>query len=294
MRPWGIIFLFVAIGSVPMSRAIAADYLELVDFHLIDGTGDAERSVRRLVARDGVIVCIDAQGTEPVPEPTASWTRIGLDGAWLMPGLIDTHVHVARFPRAREMAERILVRAVCGGIPGVRDLGGDARALAEIERASANGELIVPHLDFSAMFGGPDIFRQGPTTELAIGNRPGEAFWAHAVTGGTDLQRLVAEAHGSGTTNAKIYGDLTPTLATQLIRETRSQGMQTTAHATVSSARPSDLVEAGVGSLAHAPYLVWEAVDTVPADYRKRTEGPWNEIPADHPRLMALYRCMGE
>lgn len=291
MRHWGIIFLFVAVGSVPMSRAIATDYLELVDFHLIDGTGHAERTVRRLVARAGVIIRIDAQGTEPVPEPTARWTRIGLDGAWLMPGLIDTHVHVARFPRAREVAERILVR---GGVTGVRDLGGDARALAEIERASTNGELIAPHLVFSAMFGGPDIFKQGPTAELAIGQRPGEAFWAHAVTGKTDLRRLIAGARGSGTTSAKIYGDLTPKLATKLIREARRQGMQTTAHATVFSARPSDLVEAGVGSLAHAPYLVWEAVDTVPADYRERTEGPWKGIPADHPRLMALYRRMAE
>lgn len=285
------VLLVLAWFAAP-SLAAATDYLELVDFKLIDGTGKNTRHVDHLIARDGVIVQIDAEGEAPTPESTASWTRIGLDGAWLMPGLIDTHVHVARFPNAYEMASKILQRAVRGGITGVRDLGGDARTLAEIERASSNGELIVPNLVFSAMLGGPDIFKLGPMAEFARGYPPGEAPWSHVVTGQTDLRQLVAEARGSGTTNAKVYGDLTPKLATKLIREARRQGMLTTAHGTVFPAGPGDLVEAGIGTLAHAPYLVWEAVDKIPADYRKRTEGPWNDIPPDHPRLLALYRRM--
>lgn len=274
--------------------AQAEDYLELLNFRLIDGSGQAERHVRRLLVRDGVIVRIDSTGAEPIPGSSARWTRIGLDGAWMMPGLIDTHVHVARFPDARREAERILQRAVRGGITGVRDLGGDARALAEIERASGHGELIVPHMVFSALFGGPDIFKQGPTSQMAPGRPPGQAAWAHVVTEQSDLRQLVAEARGSGTTNIKVYGDLTPRLATRLIREATRQGMLSTAHATVFTARPGDLVEAGTGSLAHAPYLVWEAVDKVPDDYAMRTAGPWSTIAPDHPRLLRLYRRMAE
>lgn len=271
---------------------VATEYLELVDFRLIDGTGAAEHPVQRLIARDGVIVMIDSTGQAPTPEATATWTRIGLDGAWVIPGLIDTHVHVARFPDAHREAERFLLRAVKAGITGVRDLGGDARALAEIERAGGRGELLVPTMVFSAMFGGPDIFKQGPTAELAPDRQPGEAPWAHVVTEQSDLRQIIAEAKGSGATNAKIYGDLSPELATRLIREATRQGMLSTAHATVFPARPSDLVEAGVGSLAHAPYLVWEAVDDVPGDYQMRTKGPWKAVAPDHPRLLALYRKM--
>ena len=76
----------------------AAEYLELTDFQLIDGTGAPARSVHRLVARDGVIVMIDGEGEMPKPEADARWLRIGLSRAWVLPGLIDTHVHVARFP----------------------------------------------------------------------------------------------------------------------------------------------------------------------------------------------------
>ena len=274
--------------------AAAVDYLELTDFRLIDGTGAAEHPVQRLIARDGVVVMIDSSGQAPTPEATATWTRIGLDGAWVMPGLIDTHVHVARFPDAHRQAERILQRAVKAGITGVRDLGGDARALAEIERAGGRGELIVPHMVFSAMLGGPDIFKQGPTAELATGRAPGQAAWAHVVTEQSDLRQIIAEAKGSGATNAKVYGDLSPELATRLIHEATRQGMLSTAHGTVFPARPGDLVEAGIGSLAHAPYLVWEAVDEVPGDYRMRTKGPWKTVAPDHPRLLALYRRMAE
>ncbi len=277
---------------IVLSPAYAAEYLELTDFHLIDGTGAKERLVKRLIARDGVIVSIDDRGTVPTPEPDARWTKIGLNGAWVMPGLIDTHVHVARFPDTRAYAQKIMQAAVRGGVTGVRDLAGDARALAELERSMGANEFIGPELVFSALFGGPDIFREGPTTEMAPGRPPGEAAWARAITADSDPVKAIAEAKGSGVTNIKVYGDLSPGLATSIISEAKRQGMMTTAHATVFSARPSDLVNAGVGSLAHAPYLVWEAVDVVPTDYRERTKGPWERIPADHPKLLALYKEM--
>src|SRR5689334_10637295 len=95
LQGWALAGLF-ACGGVG-----ATEYLELTDFHVIDGTGAAERDVARLIARDGVIVAIDGRGQVPTPEPDARWTRIGLHGAWVMPGLIDTHVHVARFPDTR-------------------------------------------------------------------------------------------------------------------------------------------------------------------------------------------------
>jgi imidazolonepropionase-like amidohydrolase len=284
--------LFATLACIAGS-ATAADYLELTDFNLIDGTGAAEHHVARLLARDGVIVAIDTGNTSlPMPEPGAQLLRIDLHGGWVMPGLVDTHTHVARFPDTREHAERILRQAIRGGVTSVRDMAGDARALSDIERAMGAGEFIGPNLVYSALFGGPGIFIDGPTSQMASGRPPGGAPWARAVTDATDLRQVIAEAKGTGATNAKVYGNLDAALAKRLIVEARRQGMQTAAHATVFPARPSDLVAAGIGSLSHAPYLVWEAVDKVPADYGARTAGPWSTVPADHPRLLALYRSM--
>lgn len=283
----------VALWLAPHA-ARGADYLELTDLHLIDGTGASTRHVDRLIARDGVIVSIDDAATVPTPEADARWTRIGLHGAWVIPGLIDTHVHVARFPDTRAHAATLLQQAVRGGVTGVRDLVGDARALADLERAIAAKELIGPELVYSALFGGADIFKEGPIVQMTSDRAPGEMPWSRRIDASSDLRLLVAEAKGSGARNIKLYGDLTPTLASALIDESRRQGLLTTAHATVFPARPSDLVTAGIGSLAHAPYLVWEAADVVPSDYRKRTDGPWRTIAPDHPKLLALYRHMAE
>lgn len=285
--------LGLALWLAAISPAPATDYLELTDFQLIDGSGAAPRAVKSLLVRDGVIVAIDAAGTRPEPERDARWTRIGLAGAWVIPGLVDTHVHVSRYPDPRR-GDRILASALRGGITSVRDLAGDARALAELDRAIEAGELRGPTLIYSALFGGPAIFHNGPTAEMSPGRTPGEAPWARRIDADTDLRQVMAEARGTGARNVKVYGDLKPRLATALIREARRQGLLTTAHATVFPAAPRDLVEAGIGSLSHAPYLVWEAADVVPDDYGQRIRGPWGTIAPDHPRLLALYRRMAE
>lgn len=287
------LFRYLSFTLLLLSPTVqAADYLELSNFTLIDGTGAPPRHVERMIARDGVIVAIGGQ--VPEPEPDARWLHIGLNGAWVMPGLIETHAHVARLGDTHTKAQAILRKAVRGGVTAVRDLGGDARALAEMERATKAGEFIGPHLVYSALFGGPDIYRQGPTTEMAVGRPPGAASWARSITASTDLKLAVAEAKGAGATNIKVYGDLDAGLSRRIITEARRQGLTTTAHATVFPAGPGDLVDGGIGTLSHAPYLVWEAVDRIPDDYQKRTQGPWSLIPPDHPRLLALYRHMAQ
>ncbi len=286
--------LILSILCLGVSAAPAAEILELRDFQLIDGTGAPTKAVQRLVAVNGTIVQIDANGSAPEPQPRSRWTRIDLAGAWVIPGLIDTHVHIARFPDTHAKASEILNQAVRGGVTAVRDLGGDARTLAELDRAIAAGEFIAPDIIYSAMFGGEDIFVAGPIAQFATGRALGEAAWARRVDAASDLRLLVAEAKGSGARNLKLYGDLTPALAAELISQGRDLGMLSTAHATLFPAGPKALVDAGVGSLAHAAYLVWAAVEQIPDDYQQRTAGPWQAFPADHPRLLALYRQMAE
>jgi imidazolonepropionase-like amidohydrolase len=203
-------------------------------------------------------------------------------------------VHVARFPDAFVQAERILREAVRGGVTTVRDLGGDARALAELQRRVDAEHALLPTLASAAMFGGPDIYRGPPIDQFSIGLRTGEAPWAQSITAKTDLPLAIARAKGAGVDHIKIYGNLSPALARAIIAEATRQNVLTVAHATVFTASPADLVEAGAGTLSHAPYLVWQAVDKVPADYGMRISGPWSSTPPDHPRLRSLYRRMAE
>jgi imidazolonepropionase-like amidohydrolase len=292
MRPGKTLVMWLALLAAPL--ASAAQVLELTNLRLVDGTGAPARDVARRVVRDGLIVCIDSAGTLPAAEPGDRWTRLDLAGAWVMPGLVDTHVHVARFDDAYPQALKILEAGVRGGVTSVRDMGGDARTLAEIERARARGEITSPALESSALVGGADIFKDGPTAQMASGHPPGEAAWARRIDDTTDLALAVAEAKGSGVGQLKLYGDINPALARKIIAEAHRQGLRAAAHATVFPAGPGELVGAGIDSLAHAPYLVWEGVDAIPGDYRKRIDGPWATVPPDHPKLLALYRRMAD
>jgi imidazolonepropionase-like amidohydrolase len=287
MRP---LVLIAAMLLAPV--ADAAEILELANLKLIDGTGAPVRAVARLVVRDGTIVAIDGAGAVPVAAPGDRWLRVDLDGAWVMPGLVDTHVHVARFEDAHAQATRILGQGVRGGVTAVRDMAGDARTLAELERARIAGEHVGPVVLASAVLGGPDIFTDGPTAQMAPGREPGEAAWARRVDAASDVRLVVAEARGSGVGQLKLYGDIAAPLAKSLIEEAHRQQLLVAAHATVFPAGPGELVAAGVDSLAHAPYLVWEGADAIPDDYRKRIDGPWATVPPDHPKLLALYRQM--
>lgn len=278
--------------AAPATRA--AEFLELANLQLIDGTGAPARTVKRLVVRDGTIVAIDGAGRLPATEPGDRWLRIDLNGLWVTPGLVDTHVHVARFDDARAQALQILGDGARGGVTAVRDMAGDARTLAELERARVAGEHAIPFVLASALFAGADVFADGSKAQMAPGHASGEAAWMRRVDAGTDVRLVVAEAKGAGAGQLKLYGDLDVALATKFIDEAHRQDLLAAAHATVFPTGPGQLVDAGIDSLAHAPYLVWEGADAIPDDFEKRIAGPWATVPPDHPKLLALYAKMAK
>ncbi len=282
----GLVVCLSVVGSA------VADVLVLENLVLIDGTGGEARAVDALVVDDGRIAAIVPAGAGTSHTVDAAAERLDLGGAVVMPGLIDTHVHVARFPDTRVAAAAILAQALRGGVTSVRDMGGDVRALQDIARARASGEFVGPTVVASAVVGGPTLFADPRIARLGVGYPVGEAPWARAVTPTLDERLAVAEAKGAGAGGLKLYGDLARADAARMIAEARAQGLGTWAHATVFPARPGDLVDAGIGSLSHAPYLVWEAIDRMPDSYEARTKAPWRTTPADDGRLLRLYDRM--
>lgn len=272
----------------------AAEWLELNDLTLFDGTGAEVRSVERLVVRDGLIVAIDGLGADTRLESGDSVTTINLDGAFVIPGLVDTHVHLSNWPRPRHDLVDRLSWALDHGVTTLRDLGSDARVLADLKRAVAMGEIPGPRIRIGAIFGGDTLFDHPAMQQASPGFRPGQAPWLRAVSGEAELPVLVAMARGAGVDALKLYGDLDAARVHGLVTEAQRQGLMAWAHATVFPASPQDLVAAGVQSLSHAPYLIWAAIEEVPDDYEYRTRGPWDEVAPDHPRIVELLDAMAE
>lgn len=254
----------IAIGDADENQYPTS--LILTDATLIDGTGAGPRPGVTIVIADGRITEIHG---DPPGEPPPGADHIDLSGRYVLPGLIDAHVHVATAPdpavTLREMLD--------SGVTTVRNMGGDARTLAVLARDAKTGAIASPEIYYSANLFGPPFLEDPRTHRSALGYEPGTAPWARAVTADSDWRQIVAEARGTGATGLKLYAALAPELLPQIVEEAHRQGLTVWSHATIFPSRPGDAVDAGVDVISHASSLYAEAHADVPATYSEgRTE----------------------
>ena len=122
---------------------------------LIDGTGSAPQPDAAVLVEAGRIVAVGARN-QIAPRPDAA--RIDAGGGWILPGLIDTHVHVMlegldipkmlTTPFSYNFYKAIahMRRTLDAGITTVRDAGG---ADLGLKQAQADGLIAGPRLQIS-------------------------------------------------------------------------------------------------------------------------------------------------
>jgi imidazolonepropionase-like amidohydrolase len=282
----------LAQAQAPPQSQPAAETVALTHATVIDGTGAAPMADSTVLIRAGRIAAVYPANGRPVPEGA----RVeDLTGRWLIPGLIDAHVHIsngnADMARYRESLGRLLL----DGVTGLRDMAGDARVLAYLAREARLDAPGWPNIYYSALMAGPTFFFEdarvpGAARGVVLGGAP----WMRAVDETTDIRMAVAEAKGTGATGVKLYANLPATMVKAIAAEAHRQGLLVWTHATVFPAKPSDSVAAGATSISHTPYLIWEAAEHVPADYHSRAFGDFTHIRPDDPKIVALLGQMKE
>lgn len=233
----------------------------LVGGTLFDGTGTPVRPNQSVVIEGERIAAIFPTGSRALP---AGAKVYDLTGRFLIPGLIDTHVHVATDPSgedSRARTERRMRGALLGGVTAVRDMAGDVRALASLQRDALLGEISSPDIYYAALFAGPEFFADPRTHDASRGLTAGRVPWMRAITDTTDIHQAVAEARGTGATAIKLYAALDGDVARRITAEAHAQGLLVWAHAALRPARPLEVVEAGVDAVSHAS-LVALAMDS--------------------------------
>ena len=208
---------------------------------LIDGTGASALSGTRILIEDGRIQEIGQPEDQSIP---AGARVIEAAGKYIIPGLIDAHVHYD-MPWLHRLY-------LANGVTTVRDLGGSIERLVTLREEISVGNILAPRMFVSGMPINPGSVR---AMNLSSSKEMAEKLVESGVdgikvTGYTtdELREIVEVAHANGLI---VYGHTGPK------RGNRGPGARLA-------------IEAGLDGIEHALGILEDAMDKpvpVPADY---------------------------
>jgi imidazolonepropionase-like amidohydrolase len=247
-----LLFLFSTFYFTYSYCQFSPGYFALKDISMIDGVSKEVRSHYTIIIRNNLIEEVGPAKDIAIPDSAVVFYY---PGKYLIPGLIDSHVHLATEPTVEDnriRAEKDLKEMLLSGITSVRDMAGDARALASLSRDAKLDEIISPDIYYAALMAGPAFFKDPRTHQSTQGGVAGEMPFMRAITDSTDLRVAVAEAKGTGATAIKLYADLGGMLAKKITIEAHRQHMLVWSHANLGDASALEVINAGVNSISHA------------------------------------------
>ena len=251
---------------------------------LLDQPGQKPRGPSTIIVRDGKI----AQVQDGLMAPESGAVLVDLKDQFVLPGLIDMHVHIAvddnllrsRIEASGRDAEDVFViaqgnarRTLEAGFTTIRDLGGDGRTTSTLRDAINNGEIVGPTIipaglmiSITGGHGGVNGFNR-LITQAALGDRnnicDGPDSCAKAVRAQVSVGAEVIKFAATGGVRSNVAGGLGKQMSTpemQAIVETaHSFGRKVTAHAHGKEGIDAAL-QAGVDSIEHGSFIDDETV----------------------------------
>lgn len=297
--------------------------LVLRNARIWDGVHEELRAAE-VVCEGGLIRAVHAPGT--LKRPTSGTVVVDLDGATVLPGLIDAHLHLVWSggddPAAVVDADGpqiTLVRAVenartqlHAGVTTVRDLGSNWDLAIHVATAAQRG-----------LFVGPTVIASGRTVVMTGGHDP---FWGLAGDGVDAVVRNVRTqvALGAGVIKTAatggVYGvevgestsagELSHEELVALTTEAHRRGRRVAVHA-LGAQGIRDAVRAGVDTVEHGAFLEQDVAELMAAQgtvlsptltvYQRIAAGnapdyavvKAKEVTAAHGRAMAMAIAAG-
>lgn len=281
------IFLMAAAPYEPAHEGVRVIYRNV---SLIDGTGRGLQP-GMAVLTDGERIVALMRESQVGRKELAGAEVIDLGGKFLIPGLIDSHQHLAT-PPDRVEAEARLRRDIYSGITGTRDMADDLRQVADLKRAARVGEIASPDIAYAALMAGRSFFDDPRTQAIAAGAKAGEVPWEQAIDAETNLELATARAKGTYAAAIKIYANLPGSLVAKITSEAHRQGLRVWAHGMVFPATPFEVVDAGVDTVSHSCYLAYEAMARRPDAYQHRFPVDASLFRQDNPVMGRLFADM--
>ncbi|AQR75827.1 Xaa-Pro dipeptidase [Sphingomonas sp. LM7] len=273
-------------ASIPALAQTAPSIRYIQAGHLLDRPGQAPRGASTIIVRDGKV----AEVRDGFIAPEGGAELVDLREAWVLPGLIDMHVHLwgiggdpvrARIEAAdRDDADNMVtaignMRATLdAGFTTVRDLGGDARGMRALRQAVAGGTIPGPTIvnagKMLTVSGGHGDATNGRREEIAgvlrehqLNVCDGPVECARGVRQQVALGAEVIKFAATGGVLSNVSGGLgramTPEEMRAIIDTAHGLGRKVAAHSHAAEGTKAALA-AGVDTIDHGTFLDDEAI----------------------------------
>ncbi len=198
----GLGLLQVAQGQTPVASQPSGPAVAIVNVAVLPMDSDRVLRGQTVVLQDGVITQLGPATRITIPSGAG---QIDGTGKYLIPGLVDVHIHLSSNPEDEQ--RRLLRLFLSQGVTTVLNLRGTPQLL-ELREKVATGRVL-----------GPRIYTVGPYVN--------EPF----VTTPDEVERAVVEQQRAGYDFVKLHGDLSLEAYRRLMSVARRVGIRVIGHA---------------------------------------------------------------
>jgi len=279
----------------------------IVGAQLWDGTGRAPVPNAVTLIKADRIICAGAAGECPIPKAARV---VDAQGQYLIPGLIDSHVHMLFIVNGSASEELAidLRDLLAQGITTVRDMGTNpAGLLARVRALPA-----APRVYAMQLVAGPGFFFNGSNGFRAVRTSRGVVFrqppamamqymgWTPVMFNRSDdPDSVVHIAQSAGAIGLKLYALLDSVSVRRLTDAGHRAGLQVWGHGWVQPTSVREEASAGMDGLVHAAGLAGELYtveerDTLvnDGDLQAATAAVATPVSAHDPRVLAALDTM--
>jgi imidazolonepropionase-like amidohydrolase len=247
--------------------------LELYNANLIDGNNDQVRPETTLIINESRIIdIIDKKDTNIIAKHSfyknhLNATLIDLSGKFIIPGLFDTHAHVAGVLENsfnQTFSEEMLRKLLAYGVTTIRNPGGPTEQAVELKENASSGKII-----------GPQVFTAGRLLNSPLIPIPFVEKKVNSIEG---LGEEIDNQAKAGVDFVKIYVGLTPDLVKEAIKKAHFDGIKVIGHLYLTSW--TDAANMGIDFLTHGvpvnPHLLSASDREI---FERNGGGPFDHFP---------------